>query len=110
MIIVAAFTYYAIVKYSILIILELETFKSYRWIDCYLVGRYIVTERSSQAAKYLAWLIAFVHVDGYLALFVMRPKIRYECLEFLMLESNFQRRAQSNLFERRDSTSPTTKT
>lgn len=72
-----------ILKYALIILLDLELFAAYRYMDCFVLGRFQFLGRTGLMSKYLAATLASslciyrIHLFG-------RPRHRFDCLNFLM--------------------------
>ena len=74
-----------ILKYLLMVSLDLEPLASLRWLDCLLLGRFSFVGRVGPARRYFGLVIALgllFHKSVFL--FYRPPHFRYYCLEFLL--------------------------
>lgn len=81
-----ALAYYIIsaLKYLLLSSLDLEAMSSYRWLDCYILGRPTISARTTDSIRYIACAVAIYHIVWRLYALIYKPRASYENLEFLM--------------------------
>lgn len=79
---------YVLIKYTILHLLEYESFAEYRSLHCLLVGRLLLNARSSEFAKFFAPFVAFSVLRWQLEMMLRNPVFNFECIEFLCQDYN----------------------
>lgn len=78
------YSYVIIIKYGILILIELPIFKSFRWIDCYIPGRSgAVSGRFADAINVFVWATALSASIWRFMVHNIKPTVNLNCLEFL---------------------------
>lgn len=75
-----------IVSNFILCLLDLDSLESYRYLDCFMVGRVTLDGRYSRAAKYAAVVFCIFQFTWLVIMVYARPKFDLVCLEFLIHE------------------------
>lgn len=71
-------------KNLVLVLLDLEIFAAYRYIDCYVLGRLQFVGRTGRVSKYIALTAAIAQLIYRYFLLLSKPKTRFSCVEFLL--------------------------
>lgn len=77
------------IKYILICLIDLEALEAYRWLDCYLPGRNVISTRVTYYTKYYTVYMMFVYLIWIRVLVCHSSKWNFDVLEFMLCSRDF---------------------
>lgn len=75
-----------LVKYVIICSLDFDCLGDFRWLDCCLVGRLVITPRLAKHFKYMTCFMILLNLIWRSMMLKLGPSFKLDCLEFMLFE------------------------